>query len=227
MDYRKLKYAVIALLSSIMVVYFSGRLNLYIHPRYLSFTTIFIVLGLALLMIDLIISNKKETFSKSGYIVVAIALISLFIPPQSLTAELASNRVDGSQKSNSYINNPTTYESFSRDLTRFGIQDWVGFLSTSPKIDQVVDKRANLTGFITKDDSDQLYVARFKLTCCAVDASPLTIPLLMSEISEQLEIGSWYNLDGKFVDVNDTNNKLQLEITNSEQISEPKDPYVY
>ncbi len=227
MDYRKLKYAVIILFSSILIVYFSGKLNLYIHPRYLSFTTIFIVLGLALLMIDLIISNKKETFSKSGYIVVAIALISLFIPPQSLTAELASNRVDGSQKSNSYINNPTTYESFSRDLTRFGIQDWVGYLSTSPTEDQVAGASANLTGFITKDESNQLYIARFKLTCCAVDASPLTVPLLGTEDSKLLQIGSWYNLKGNFVYLDDLDNKFQLEINESEEISEPEDPYVY
>ena len=226
MDYKKLLYAVIVLLSSISIVFFTDKLNLYIHPRYTLFTISFIIIGLILLLIDLTTTNKKETISKSGYLVIVIAIASLLFPPQSLTAELASNRVDGSQASNSSLT-PSTYDSFSRDLTRFGIEDWVGFLSSSPSVDQVAGKSANISGFITKDSSNQLYIARFKLTCCAVDASPLAVPLLESDISQQLKIGEWYILDGSFVYVPESNNNLQLSISELEPISEPKDPYVF
>jgi uncharacterized repeat protein (TIGR03943 family) len=222
---KLLEVAIIIICIVIVFVYFTNELILYIHPRYLNFTVSFVVIGLVLLVISLA-TTKPYKVSKSGWLVVAVAGIALFLPPQSLSQQVAVSRENQSLYQN---NSPdqTTYDSFSSDLTRFSVADWSRLLNSSPSAAQVVGKQANTDGFIFQNSSSQKFVARFQLTCCAVDATPLTVPLLESPLSNNLPVGSWVSVQGTIVQVDDQSYPFQLNIENSQFIPEPKDPYVY
>jgi uncharacterized repeat protein (TIGR03943 family) len=220
-----LQLAVLTLCVVIIFTYIDGTLQLYIHPRYLNFTLGFVLIGAILLFVD-VIRSKQYTVNKSGWIVVFAALISLFLPPQSLSSQIAVSRENQSQYQN---NSPdqTSYDSFSTDLKRFTIADWSRLLSSSPSDSQIVGKQASVDGFIFENDKSQRFIARFQLTCCAVDATPLTVPLLDSEIINELPINSWAKITGKMVKVDNNDYPFQLSVEEIEQIPEPKDPYVY
>jgi putative membrane protein len=220
-----LQLATITICTVIIYIYFNGTLQLYIHPRYLNFTFGFVLVGLMLLTIDSAMS-KSYLVSKSGWLVVVVAAVSLFLPPQSLSGQIAVSRENQSQYQN---NSPlqTTYDSFSSDLTRFGVADWSRLLSSSPSPNQVVGKQASVDGFIFENEQSQRFIARFQLTCCAVDATPLTVPLLSSERVDDLQLNSWVQIIGIMVISDSSEYPFQLDVTEIQQIPEPKDPYVY
>jgi len=220
-----LQYATLVICIVILFIYFTGSLQLYIHPRYLNFTFGFVLIGALLLLLDSI-HSKSYYVSKSGWIVVLVAVVSLFVSPQSLSQQIAVSRENQSQYQN---NSPeqTTYDSFSSDLTRFGVADWSRLLSSSPSENQVVGKKADIDGFIFQNEQSQRFIARFQLTCCAVDATPLTVPLLESDQTDILNLGSWARIKGVIVLTDNLNYPFQLQADDIQIIPEPKDPYVY
>jgi putative membrane protein len=225
MGSKLLQLATIIICTVIIYIYFTSDLILYIHPRYLNFTLSFVVIGLVLLSIAFLKTTQYRV-NKSGWIVVIVAFIALFLPPQSLSQQIAVSRENQSLYQN---NSPdqTTYDSFSSDLTRFTVADWSRLLNSSPSSGQIVGKQASVEGFVFQNSSSQKFVARFQLTCCAVDATPLTIPLLESAISNNLPIGSWVSINGVMAQSNNQTYPFQLDIIESKQIPEPKEPYVY
>jgi putative membrane protein len=234
MRYRTLQY--ITLIIILMLLFAAGRgdLTLYIHPRYIVFTIVFVVIGLMMFMTVLAnISTRDNDGSKKYLSVYASIPLYLFVlcvlllAPSDLSQSLASSRSSSSQQNSVEKTKHSTLDSFSTDLTRFTISDWNNVLASSPTDDQINDKDAKIEGFLYTDDSGQLFIARFRLTCCAVDATPLAIPLIPSPDVATYESGSWIAITGSFTKVESELHPWQISLSTTEQIEEPNDPYIF
>lgn len=215
--------ATIAICLIIIYLYATKNLRLYIHPRYELFTLILVSFGLVMHLISYF-SRKYQDQGVWGWLVVAIAICSVFIPAASLSDVLAAGRLSSGQ--DVVEQRQSALDTFSNDLTRFDVRDWHVFLGSSPKPEAVVGKEAHVEGFLFRSNN-QLYVARYQITCCAVDATPLTLPLQQSETSEELIDGDWVRLTGVMERADDEKHPYQLAITSLEIIEEPDQPYVY
>jgi uncharacterized repeat protein (TIGR03943 family) len=224
MPSRLITGSLIALCLSILSIFASKQLTLYIHPRYVTFTTVFVVFCLVLLLIDVVIA-KQHTLPKTTLTIVLLASVSIALAPQSLSLQLAANRSESSGAID--ISLQTTAQAFTTDFTSAGIRDWVSLLRSNPPAETVVGKKATVEGFIYTVDS-QVFIARYQLTCCAVDATPLSIPLaLTATTQDDLNEGQWVRVEGVMITVNDSEYRLQLEPTNVTLIDEPREPYVF
>ncbi len=210
---------------STLVLANTGKLTLYVHPRYSLFTIIMSILALILLLPQITSAYENDEVTMATYFALGVAVISLVLPAQSLSPKIATYRsasIGGSTTSQ----NLTVFDSFSQDASRFTLQDWVAVFSSSPNQTQIEGQRVKISGFIFENESQQRFLGRFKLTCCAVDATPLGIALADSDLVRERWIGSWYEVEGTFV-YSESKQQFELQVSTLRGIAEPEQPYVY
>ena len=208
------------LLCYIGFLYVNDQLTLYIHPRYTLFTVLFCVTMAILLAVST--QAKNQTLPKTSWLLLPVVCIALGFAPSSLSAELASSRSTGLGATPPP--SASAVDVFSTDLTRFSVRDWDAYLRSNPDPATITGKQARVEGFLYTANN-QLYVARYQLTCCAVDATPLVLPLVQDRSFP--ESGKWVRVSGKIVHTPEASYPLQLAVEQIEEIPEPKDPYVF
>ncbi len=195
------------------------QLTNYVHPRYVVFTVITVSVAIILLLVSFFQGKTKEpAISPAVWFCIILAIPSLLFPPKTLSGRIASDRLQDHRYNNESI--VTSFDSFSQDFSHFDIADWSNILSSNPNSEELADKKAVVEGFILKDNNE-IYIARFRLSCCAVDATPLTVPL--AESAKALENNKWYRIEGVFV----SQNGLRLNPVLISEIEEPNEPYIY
>ena len=223
MRYKSYTYISLLILSALLLwLYIEQSITRYIHPRYVLFTVSMSLIALIVLLLTFKQASSANTNRRS---LILFALIIALLPAFTLSERTASSRLQ--QNYTQIKSEQLSFDAFSQDYSHFDIADWLSLLSSTSDVNDIVGKKANLQGFVFTDQSNQRYIARFKLSCCAVDATPLTIPLLNSETTSQLVDGAWYEVEGAFVETKDTSHTFQLDLTKSTQIEEPADPYVF
>jgi uncharacterized repeat protein (TIGR03943 family) len=89
-----------------------------------------------------------------------------------------------------------------------------------------------LLGFVTPDADDpdnMFYVSRFAVTCCAVDAQPLGMPVYLPGWQSTLEAGSWVEVSGPFVSnpSQASTQAIVIEPDSVEAVEQPREPYLF
>lgn len=218
-----LRLSTIAISLVILWLFTQNDLRLYIHPRYELFTVVLVGFGALVLVVSLW-KNTKIQVSWTVWLVATVALLALFIPPTTLSDTLAGSRLQ--RTSNAPTTAQSTFDTFSADLTRFDVRDWSAFLSSGPPANGVVGKKADVIGFIF-NENDQRFIARYQLTCCAVDATPLAIPLADNDKLDTISDGEWLQLQGEMVSTDSQTYQYQLLPQSFTVIDEPEQAYVY
>ena len=219
----KLLLSTTLILCALLIVYaMQGRLSLYIHPRYVDFTATITVIGSFLLLVAW---PGRSKATKLQWIIFIGVLLGALLPPRSLSQSIAANR-STTQYTDAGSSSITSFEAFSQDLSRFSLQDWQSYLATNPKPEQIAGIKATITGFLYTESSGQKFVARFRVTCCAVDATPLKVPLKDYEQLRSIAEGQWITASGIFVKATDQY-PYQLEAATITPIDEPGNPYVF
>ena len=98
----------------------------------------------------------------------------------------------------------------------------------------------NITGFVVnlpELPDNYLLLSRFIITCCAVDASPIGIPIQLDNIQEKYESDTWLEVRGKMTTatlaIRDRTDQIRekrqlvVEATLIKPIPTPADPYAY
>ncbi len=203
--------------AAILWLAFSGRLGLYIHPRYFEFTIIMAVLaGLVAIVAAAFLpgaapepdddhghvpsSGRPATWLTVGSIALILATTAalLVVPPSTLTSATVAQRD----------------------------------INASASRADADDARPNVTGFVTPDPDDPenvFYVARFVVTCCAVDAQPIGVPVYLPGWRQQHPVDSWVQVTGRFVanPSAESRQPLVIDPAGVTPIEQPGDPYVY
>jgi uncharacterized repeat protein (TIGR03943 family) len=231
MHYKTLQCLTITLAISLLYAALTSRLSLYIHPRYIIFSVTSVGTGLLLFSIALIVQSSRNNPVHLDVIrsipLYLLAGCALFLAPSALSQSLAVSRSSVSQQNNISETKHSTLDTFSSDLTRFSIADWNNLLASRPSNEQIAGKQAALEGFLYTDESGQLFVARFRLTCCAVDAMPLAVPLTASPELAKIESGDWVTITGVFNNSTDILHPWQLAAETVIEIEEPDEPYIF
>lgn len=237
--------------------WFTGQLALLIHPNYFVLVLITGILFLALSIVriwqlkqEMKLLQESTTGDHlnllpkgwSSTLLVIVAVLGLLIKPKVLTSQAALQRgvTDSLPLTRAQIQSfATSTKPEERTLI-----EWVRTLNAYPEPDVYNGQQAKITGFVIYIDElpqNYLYLSRFVLTCCAVDAYPVGIPIKLPENQNRnsYPVDSWLEVEGEMVTeslpdfsnnkpANQTNKRqLALSARSLKPIPTPKNPYEY
>jgi uncharacterized repeat protein (TIGR03943 family) len=179
---------------------------------------------------------------RDGVVIAATAVIVLgtvgallVLPPTTLTSATVDQRdlnastaltSDGAGAAGDVV------DLVGSDTTSFTVKDWAALLRQGAGEDYFAGKTADITGFVTPDAGDPenvFYIARFVVTCCAVDAQPVGVPVYAPGWQDDYEIDSWVSATGSFAANPSTSSGQAIVLDPAEiaQVEQPAEPYVY
>lgn len=227
----------------------TGRLALYIHPRYFEFTIIMAVIaGVLALAAFVVVPDGHGHAEGHGHadagkrhwrwlgaagstLIAAAAVVGLLVlPPSTLSSATVTQRdLNGSA---STLSRDEAVELVGADYTTFTMKDWISLLRQGVGEDVLAGKTATVTGFVTPDESDPenvFFAARFVVTCCAVDAQPIGLPVYSPGWQDRFETDSWVTVSGGFrTNPSQIGNEVLVMVPDAiAPVPEPDSPYVY
>lgn len=197
-----------------------GRLGFYIHPRYNLFTIAMASIAIVLLVIAVATKRagdhdhdhshpegrrgprqrrlaRGESVSL-GFVVAVVAAV-LVLPPATLSSATADNR---SSNAVDALGTPEVLDGeggleLYETLT---VRDWASLLSQNQNPSYYRGKPVNTVGIVTASEGspDVFLLTRFVVTCCAVDAQPVSIPVYMPGWQDEVTLDSWVRIEGGF-----------------------------
>jgi uncharacterized repeat protein (TIGR03943 family) len=240
--------AALALVGVIATIWLAttGRLTLYVHPRYTLLTVIVAALTLLVLLGTAAVGlspaadedhdhdrvARVSAFSRlllwcKGVVLICAALALLVIPPATLSSTARQNRelVTSGQA----LDSTKAATLVGADPATFSVKDWAGLLNQGGP-EAVLGKQVNLSGYVLdRDEEDVFFVARLMVSCCAVDAQPIGVPVFRPGWRNEIEPGVWISIDGAFVKNPSPNSQesVAIGIGSLAKIDEPEQPYVF
>lgn len=219
----------------------TGKLNLLIHPNYFWLV---ITGGLGLLVISglkalELLQRRRRTKATahitlfppgfSSALLLTTAIIGLLFTPRVFASQTALQR-GVTDSLGATRTQPQAFRSSVRPEER-SLLDWVRTLNVYPEPDAYTGQKVKLQGFVIHPPElppEYLLLSRFVITCCAVDAYPVGLPVKLTAIRQAYPPDTWLEVQGQMI-TESFGGKRQLAIQASsiKQISEPKNPYDY
>lgn len=151
-----------------------------------------------------------------------VVLLTLVLPPASLSAELAISRDVGAPPlfgGADVVSLATT-----GDTSSFGVGEWSTVFATATNPDAFDGDPVTLTGFVTAGEEGDFRLTRLVITHCVIDAQPASLPIAAASAAEP-GTGQWVTVTGTVRSSSD--GRLVVDAATVEQIDEPQDPYEY
>ncbi|MCU1414394.1 MAG: uncharacterized protein JWN80_1734 [Microbacteriaceae bacterium] len=224
----------------------TNQLILYIHPRYIVFTVIMAVIGIALVIGSFVTRHDhdhedEEKPRRLGVVLsvgatvltLALAVGLIVVPPATLTTATADQRVINS---GSLTAGTKTVDSAASAPTgasaKFTVADWASLLRQTSDETFYRNKAADVIGFVSADTDDPdnvFFVSRFVITCCAVDAQPVGVPVYLPNWKSAFASGAWVQVTGSFDTDPSRSSKQPIVLlpTATKKTTQPSDPYLY
>ncbi|WP_375425801.1 TIGR03943 family putative permease subunit [uncultured Friedmanniella sp.] len=239
---------------AILVLAGQGRLTLYIHPRYVTFTVVMALLAGGV-MVAAIIAGREEHPDHAGHgwehdvdpdqesqapvwrgrmaalaraaVLLGAVLVLLVVPPASLTSVARQSRelvTSGQALESTDVTTLT-----GADSSTFTVKEWAALLRQGgPRA--VVGQHVDATGYVLdRGDPDVFYLTRLMVSCCAVDAQPVGVPVARRQWRDQMQPSDWVRVTGSFTPNADRTSRYATVITPTDVtvVDEPAQPYVY
>lgn len=228
----------------IAVLAASGQLVLYIHPRYVVFTIVMVVVALVFVVAAVLFSGRGDDdapSSRLGRLLalggVAVALVlsvgMLVLPPATLSSVTAGQRdINGSALGSSGASLDDAAAAPQAAFASFTVVDWASLLRQTTDPEFYRDKPVDVVGFITPDPVDPdnvFYVSRFFVTCCAVDAQPAGVPVYLPGWSSTLSADQWVQVRGVFASTPSPASDQPLSVIpeSVDPTEQPREPYLF
>ena len=250
---------VLSLVGIVAIVWLAatGQLGLYIHPRYFEFTVVMAVLaGVAVIAAFAVVpgapdddghghDHDGDEHEPSGerprgrswlwgavtaLVIVGTVAALLVLPPATLTSATVDQR---ELNASAAVADPgTTEQLVGSDTTSFTVKDWASLLRQGAGEEYFAGKTADITGFVTPDPDDPenvFYIARFVVTCCAVDAQPVGVPVFLPDWQSEYAVDSWVTGTGGFGPNPSVSSgqAIVFEPADLAPTEQPAEPYVY
>ena len=229
---------------------FTGQYKLLIHPNYyglvLSSGIVLLVLGIikvkSILNHSLPNHGEHITLFPPGLgngLLLIVAIAGLLIPPKVLTSQTAIKRGVGDLPLTTI--QPQAFRTTSKPEER-SLIEWIRTINAYPEPDAYSGQPANITGFVlhlSELPDNYIMLSRFVITCCAVDAYPIGIPVKLDSSRSNYPVDSWLTVAGVAIaetlpikDRIETNTIIEkrsvaIEARSIETIPTPADPYSY
>jgi putative membrane protein len=229
----------------------TNQLVLYIHPRYVVFTVIMALVALVFTVARVIVSSRSTEHDHEDddedqdarplqralsitalTLAAALAAGAVLLPPATLSAATASQRDITATQTN--LDAASLEEASSADgptFSRYTVLEWSSLLAQTSDPVFYAGKPVDVVGFITPDPvaADVFYVSRFSITCCAVDAQPVGVPVYLPDWSSQFAADDWVQVTGEFASNRSTESTAPIALAPAGVIGveQPSDPYLF
>lgn len=224
---------------------FEQRLGFYIHPRYNVFTIVMASIGVLFFVIaawsaakehdheeDSVRRRKGTRWSDiaSALLVAGMMVLVVILPPTTLSSATAANRSSNDVGVVSEVEGLDSSGSLELFAT-LTVRDWAGLLLQNQTPSFYAGKPADVIGIVTPSDAspDVFELTRFVVTCCAVDAQPVSVLVYAPGWQDTWEADSWVRIQGGFAPAPSGLGVsglvlVPLEITPEEV---PREPYLF
>ncbi len=229
----------------------TGQIKLLIHPNYIGLVlaTGIIFFGLAgVRILKLRRSNLNNSSGEhitlfsprlSSFLLLSVAILGLIIPPKILSSQ-AALQIGVTDNLPLTRFQPESFRTSTKPEDR-SLFDWVRTLNVYPEPDAYTGQKANVKGFIIhlpELPDNYLFLARFVVTCCAVDAYPIGIPVQLEDSRANYPQDMWIEVQGTMktenIPVIGNSSKTKIEerrlvlvAKSIQEIPTPADPYDY
>lgn len=224
----------------------SGQLVLYIHPRYIVFTVIMAIIAVVASVAAVASPRRHDDegmpLPPRGSRAVGLAAAGLagafaigmvVIPPATLSTATAQQREINATASDDAETLAAASTADDATVATFTVREWSTVLRQTSDLAFFDGKPAtDLLGFVTADPDDpdsMFYISRFAVTCCAVDAQPLGVPVYLPGWAEQYPPDTWVQVSGAF-----DSNPSRMSTTpvvlipeRIEAVDQPSEPYLF
>ncbi len=228
----------------------AGELVLYIHPRYIVFTITMALLAVGFVVASACVRSHASHDSDEGAdvpigrwpklltltavgLATALAVSMVALPATTLTSATAQQRDINSTVLDLGTTDIASVTAGSAGaFETFSVVDWASLLRQTSDLSFFADKPVVVSGFITADPEDPenlFYVARFVVTCCAVDAQPVGVPVYAPNWSSNFKIDDWVEVRGEFATNPSQSSRQPLAVDPSDitPIEQPREPYLF
>lgn len=214
------------------------QLGFYIHPRYHIFASIISIIGIVLLLIDTMLQLKLKASVKpakfslksvkpASYLAIIILLAGYLLPPKPLSpSSLAQRESPAIIEPESRCETPKPRESSSA----ISINRWKTAINSCKQTSYFNNADISITGFVSNGllrnyGYNYFYIARYVISCCAVDSVPMKI-LVEKNFFIDYPDGTWLTVKGK-LSQKVVNSQAEYVITDARatKIDQPKYPY--
>ncbi|PRY70137.1 putative repeat protein (TIGR03943 family) [Glaciihabitans tibetensis] len=222
----------------------NNQLILYIHPRYVVFTVVMAAVALVLVVASFLLRlghNHDEPPTRAAarlstiasLLAVAVAVAMIVVPPATLTSATVAQRDINSSGVGAEVQSvDAAADSSDAVFAAFTVLDWASLLRQTSDTSFYASKPVDVTGFITEDANDPdnvFYVSRFMITCCAVDAQPVGVPVYLPGWRDQFAVDDWVQVTGEFVPNASQSSTEQVALLPAAvtPVGEPSEPYLF
>ena len=214
------------------------QLGFYIHPRYHIFASIISIVGIVLLLIDTMLQLKLKVSVKptklslksvkpASYLAIIILLAGYLLPPKPLSpSSLAQRESPAIIEPESRCETPKPREGSSA----ISINRWKTAINSCKQTSYFNNTDISITGFVSNGllknyGYNYFYIARYVISCCAVDSVPMKI-LVEKTFFNDYPDGTWLTVKGK-LSQKVVNGQAEYVITDARatKIDQPKYPY--
>ncbi len=229
----KLNSILLVVTSYILYLGFTDQLNFYIHPRYIVFTVVMSVVALILLLLNSYFSTTEDSehnhLSKLALLPLGLIVISaLLLPVKSLTSATVSQRSTDSGSIVATTGDKPLSVLFAGSSRGLKLTDWSRLLASNQDPSYYASKPAKISGFVydSKLGNDTVGLARFVVTCCAVDAQPVIVPVQIKDWQKSYKKDQWLEVEGTFKPQQTVKGEQLVLVPEAvNEIQEPKNPY--
>jgi uncharacterized repeat protein (TIGR03943 family) len=151
----------------------------------------------------------------------------LVLPPSTLSSTTRQNRT--LVTSGHALDATNTTVLVGGNSATFTVKDWAALLREGGA-GAVLGRKADLTGYVLgQGDDNTFFVTRLLVSCCAVDAQPVGVPVYLPNWRGQFAAGGWIAVKGTFVDESEQEARFPtaIKIETIKKIDEPSQPYVF
>ena len=175
---------------------------------------------------------RTAAVAVGALVTTAVAVSLVVLPPATLTSATAGQRdVNSSTASLAGTSVEDATDADADAYAAFSVLDWAGLLRQTSDLSFFEGKTADVVGFVVPagDDPDVFYVSRFVVTCCAVDAQPVGVPVHLVDWRSQVSADEWLDVSGGFQTnpSRTSSDPIALVPDSLEEVGQPSDPYLY
>jgi uncharacterized repeat protein (TIGR03943 family) len=217
-------------------------LGFYIHPRYNVFTLVMAAIGVVLIAIALVVPHTGHSHAGHRHarghslmewlslsLVAVVVVIAVVLPPTTLSSYTAENRSFGTVAT-SPAADAIDIDSTTSGFENLTVRDWASLLIQTQDPTFFRGKPFSALGTMTESgDPDVFLLTRFVVTCCAVDAQPVSVPVYFPGWQDEFALDSWVTVEGGFQVLPELDVPGNLAVVSSGIVLEevPREPYLF
>jgi uncharacterized repeat protein (TIGR03943 family) len=162
-------------------------------------------------------------------LVAVVVVIAVVLPPTTLSSYTAENRSFGTVAT-SPAADAIDIDSTTSGFENLTVRDWASLLIQTQDPTFFRGKPFSALGTMTESgDPDVFLLTRFVVTCCAVDAQPVSVPVYFPGWQDEFALDSWVTVEGGFQVLPEVDVPGNLVVVSSGIVLEevPREPYLF